>query len=596
MQNTVYVLIKSDNYSIQLLEKILMMLVGGYTLKCHCLQLVVIDMIDNGKSENKSIFAKMLEMVCQYNNVRNNLENYKTNMCNTKLADPILLKYSSSATGQYSIFQNNSDIQRSLGLLVSLHDVFNIRLEANYKIILATSINENFDDLNITRSILSHFTKKRQDVYISVIYDLTNTLQINKRIPSNLARAINVLEEKCNLVIVGLSEMYKPTFTQLQTASAILDSINHDVHGEPLINGERKNLCYSSENLPSDSASDALIRLALMGKLWIDGIENVASLWIKNLRLKEPWNEIPVLHSIIPFLSCLHQWMDGSSNTDFSLDINDGVYNELIKGLNNVAVLPKTSSQELRRKEATLSLLTHIVGNSDSSQSNITYKPISKLGSNSKWEYKLGQLKKEISPTISFDIMDLAFSEEFFCDKEASIWRSVCLDLWEMLFINDKKIVDSFFEIIECTISKELNSIEKELLSFSEVGRMIIDADVFYYVRGKKQPFLAYTSPLTGFCVSEYADSPVEINSHYYLSNKFDTVCELKDRNEIFQQFLYSYINLRNNMFSDNFKNYIENQIEKNKASIQSKGNDVIKMFPQYREHIPLEIEIEQNV
>ena len=62
MQNTVYILIKSDYYSIQLLEKILIMLVGGYTLKCHRLQLVVIDMIDDGNTENKSNFSKMSEI------------------------------------------------------------------------------------------------------------------------------------------------------------------------------------------------------------------------------------------------------------------------------------------------------------------------------------------------------------------------------------------------------------------------------------------------------------------------------------------------------------------------------------------------------
>jgi hypothetical protein len=39
-------------------------------------------------------------------------------------------------------------------------------------------------------------------------------------------------------------------------------------------------------NLPSESASNALIRLALLEKLWIDGIENVAFSWIKNLRIK----------------------------------------------------------------------------------------------------------------------------------------------------------------------------------------------------------------------------------------------------------------------------------------------------------------------
>ena len=53
---------------------------------------------------------------------------------------------------------------------------------------------------------------------------------------------------------------------------------------------------------------------------------------------------------------------------------------------------------------------------------------------------------------------------------------------------------------------------------------------------------------------------------------------------------------MRDNLFSDNFKSYIDNQIEKNKALIQSKGTDVIKLYPQYREHIPLDIEIKYDV
>ena len=122
MQNTVYLLIKSDYYSIQLLEKILLMLVGGYPLKCHSLQLVVMDMIGDGNTENESNFSKMSELVRQYNNVRSNLKSFKTNMCNTEVTPVKLLKYSPHDIGQYSILPNNIDVKRSLGILKSLSD------------------------------------------------------------------------------------------------------------------------------------------------------------------------------------------------------------------------------------------------------------------------------------------------------------------------------------------------------------------------------------------------------------------------------------------------------------------------------------------
>lgn len=593
MTNTVYVFIKTDDYSVHLLEKILILAVGGYKVKCHCLQLVVIDLIVDADSANQSNLAKMSEMIRQYNNLKAHLKDYKTDLCDADVAPIISLTYSSHFINTYSVLQTNTATQRSVSLLNSIRDKFKINLNQDDKIIIAMPLNDCFEEFNIVRSILSRYSKDGLNKNITTIYDLS---QVGKHIPANIKRAISTLDEKCNLVIVGLTETNKPSFTLLQTACAVLDAIYYHIQGEPIINGVRNNLCYGVDNLSSCSASNALYRLALLEKLQMSGIENVASSWLKNLKIKDPWNEIPLLYFVTPFLGCIHQWMDGFSNTDFSIELKDSVFNGLVKELNGVAVLPKTSSQENRRNEATMSVLAAIERHVNSTPDYEMYKSISDFNYSEKWEFIIGNAGNELSPTAAYEIMDLAFSEIYLSNKDALVWRSVCLDLWELFYINDTEMMTSFSEIGECRVSKKLNSLEKELLSFSEVGRIIMDTDIYYYISGKTQRFLAYTSPMTGFCIIEHEGCSIVINSCRYLSININDVRDLKDRSEYFQQFMYAYVNMRDNLFSDNFKSYIDNQIEKNKAFIQSKGTDVIKLYSQYREHIPLDIEIKQDV
>ena len=401
------------------------------------------------------------------------------------------------------------------------------------------------------------------------------------------------IEERINVITIGVKDANKPSFTLLQTSCALLDAINQNISGEPLVNGEKKNLCYSSANLPSSYASNSLDRLALLEQLRICGIETVASSWMKNLKIKEPWTEIPFLSSIFNFLSYLTQWMDNSSNNDFSLEVNNETFNEMVKKINSVATLPKTSSLESRRKEATLSIIAAIEG-SKSIAPNTSYFPFPKYEHNNKWEFRIGNLNKEFSSTAAFEITDFAFSTRNISENEALLWRSACLDLWEMFFINDKHTLENLFNISEYRVSKNLNKPEKMLLSFSEVGRMIIDADVYYCISGNTQRFIAYTSPLTGFCIIEHDNFPVTINSHLYLSSNANDLYELGERREDFQQFIYSYVNMRKNLFSDNFRNYIDSQITGNKALIQSRGTNIFKLYPKYREHIPLDIVINQ--
>lgn len=594
MANTVYMFIEANDYSVRLLEKVLLLMAGGYTLQCNCLQPVVIVYADDGHSD-LSYSEKATELVCLYKHLRDHLEDFKTDLCNTDVAMPIVLKYDIQAVTQQALLPNSLDIQKSLGFLSVFGKNFDINFEFGDKIIIAGALNDDLSQFVYARSILSACASNTDDSQITVIYDLTQILQNKTSLPEHIRRSLSTLKEKCKLVVAGKNRVYKPTFSQIQVACAVLDSINHDVQGEPVVKGEKKDLCFSSDNLSSDSAANALVRMGLMEKLRMDGTEIVALSWIKNLRIKDVWNEIPMLSSISHFLSCNHQWMDGMSNTDFSLEIDDALYNDFVRCLNNAEVLPKTSSQERRRKEATASMLKALEVHLDNDD-NPVYKPLTIDSTSNKWVFELGNLESEISSTSPFEIMDLAFTNSAIGNNDATKWRSVCLDLWELFFNCDKNTIDQYFDIGENRITDILSSFEQKLLSFSDVGQNLIDADIYYYIIDKTHQFLAYTSPLTGFCVSECGKYSVEIDSRRYLSKETGDVCDLKDRKMDFQQFLYSYVNMRKGQFSANFRDYVESQIETNKALIQSKGVDIIRMYPHYRKHIPMDIEITQNV
>lgn len=594
MTNTVYLFIEANDYSVRLLEKILIMMSGGYTLQCSCLQPVLIVCADDSHSA-LSYSEKTSELVRLYNHLRDHLKQFKTNLCNANVALPIILKYDIQAVAQHALLPNSLDVQKSLGFLSVLGKNFDVTLESGDKIIIAGALNDDLPVFVYTRSILSAYASNVDHSQISVVYDLTQILQNTTKLSANIGRSLSTLKEKCKLVVVGKNHTYKPTFSQIQVACAVLDSINHDVQGEPVVKGEKKDLCFSSDNLSSDSAANALVKMGLMEKLRMDGTEIMASSWMKNLRIKDVWDEIPMLSSISHFLFCTHQWMDGMSNTDFSIEIDDGVYNNFVRCLNNVEVLPKTSSQERRRKEATASMLKALEVHLDTDDSPV-YKSLTIDSTSNKWDFELGNLKSEMSPTTPFEIMDLAFSNTAIDNNDAAKWRSVCLDLWELFFCCDKNTINQFFYIGENRIKDILGSSEQRLFSFSDVGQNLIDANIYYYITDKAHQFLAYTSPLTGFCVAEYGKCPVEIDSRQYLSEDTGEVCDLKDRNMDFQQFLYSYVNMRKGQFSANFREYVESQIESNKALIQSKGVDIIRMYPQYRKHIPMDIEITQNV
>lgn len=594
MTNTTYIFVPSNKYSIQLLEKMLIMLIGGYELHCRRLQLIVMSPADGSSQDALHDFEAMSEMVRQYNKLHACLKDFKTVLCRAEIALPIYLKHAVCTSNHISnsFIRSNVQTPNYIESILNLKNHYNIEITSDDKIIFASVLSEDFHECLFLQSILACFAQKKTNPNITIICDLSLIAAKNK-ISQVIKKSLLDIKEKCNLVVSGLYDTYKLTFLRLQIACSILDSINRYIKGEPLVRGGRKDLCYIQDNLPSNSASVALVRLGLLGKLKKSAVETIANRWVKNIKIKDPWNDVPALSSINYFLPCLNDWINENSNTDFLLEISNDQYKNLTQELNNIDTLPPTSSQEQRRQKLMISILNAIdkvVTTSGINNDILEYKSI--LDSFFRpqfWNYELGHLHMEISPTCLFEITDLAFSQEFSNDRMALIWRSACLDLWELFSTNDNSIDNNALIVQEKRISEDFNSNEQKLLSLLKTGQLLMDADIYYHITDIEHSLIAYTSPLTGFCISKCSSSPISINHRHYFSKKDNEILELNNRSMEFQQFIYSYVNMRTNMFSSNFREYIDKQIEKNKAIIQSQGVNVIRMFPQLRKHIGID-------
>ena len=593
MANHTYLFVLASEYSVQLTEKVLLLLVGGYKMQCNSLTIVVMEPVSC--PDSVKYFEAISEEVSQYRKALQSLQSYDTCLCQSVVEQPHYLKpqLMDSSSSNCHVLKNCPSVQRSVELVSCLSSQFDINFESGDKVVFATEIGKQYDEQTFTQGILASYAYEKNDANISIIYDCSVLLQSNKHLPTAIKQSLQGIKKQCRLIMVGSNGSYKPTFSGFQTACAIIDVVNHQVQGEPTIKREQNGLCFCPDNLQSVLAANSLLRLGCLAKLQLEGFGKNTSAWKDNLKLKDPWKDIPMLCSLSPFTAIVQRWMDGVSDTDFALEIGEDDWKIFARRLNGVDVLPKTSSQECRRQEATKSLLDALghfdtyYNNEDSS----SYHPVSdtNLFCDS-WDFNLGNLSEGYSPTDIFELTDLAFSLQFLDNSEALVWRSTCLDLWELFF--DKQVfIGPAFEIREELVSKVLTPSEKKLLAYSYVGRTIIEQDVYYYVTDKDRTFSAYTSPLTGFCFSEYNHCSFAIASRRYLSDEAADVRDLKDRSIEFQQFIYSYVNMNRKQFSDSFKEYVNHQIKKNLAIIQSRGVDIIRMYSQYRTHIGIDID-----
>ena len=191
------------------------------------------------------------------------------------------------------------------------------------------------------------------------------------------------------------------------------------------------------------------------------------------------------------------------------------------------------------------------------------------------------------SPLFWWEQTNLSFCYKAEGLKEAKMLRSYCLDLWELFFEVQKTRVCDVLNISECVFSSENYNMLG--IKNNRIGKRLFEDRIMYIVssvRNKEQ--IAYSSPLTGFATIPNNEYDICINNRHYLHH--DHILDLNERSSYFQAFIYNYTRCVGG-FSDEFIDYIHRQLtDDDKHDEDSKGRNIFKLYPQFRQHIGIEI------
>ena len=87
----------------------------------------------------------------------------------------------------------------------------------------------------------------------------------------------------------------------------------------------------------------------------------------------------------------------------------------------------------------------------------------------------------------------------------------------------------------------------------------------------------AVSSPLTGFCLAPQSE--------------ILTTLDFSERDTDFKQFLYMYTKMFEMSFSRRFISYLEKSLGTERSKFDALGKDIIRHYPEYRDHIGVNIE-----
>lgn len=191
------------------------------------------------------------------------------------------------------------------------------------------------------------------------------------------------------------------------------------------------------------------------------------------------------------------------------------------------------------------------------------------------------------SPSFWWEQTNLSFCHKAEELKEAKMLRSNCLDLWELFFEVQKTKVCDVLNISECVLSSE--NYNMLAIKNTQTGKRLFEDGIMYMVSSlRNNELIAFSSPLTGFATIPNNEYDICINNRHYLCQ--DHILDLNERSPYFQSFIYNYSRCIGG-FSEEFIDYIQRQLtDDDKHDEDSKGRNIFKLYPQFRQHIGIEI------
>ena len=603
---TVYLALPADCRSADWMAQLLTMLAGGYDIGNYRLQPIL---LCPPKEDKKDVERSLTELTEHYAKARNLLQKHNMCYCASEVERPLIIPAASTMTEHGKMFwQNQIATQQSMQWIPSFQSHLKPDFHAGDRLVISLQIEKEASELSLVQAILSCFkpAQGQPSDAITTVCELSPNLFHGgngrlsaKNLPASVTDALRFLQLHCQLIVTGIrNDAFKTGFTCLQHASAILDAICQRTSGEPIVSGEKSGMSYSPFHLASESSAYSLLRMSTLARLHqLDSESGALAAWREQLRINHADNlwENTQFEALNLLIADMLQWQQKIKKSEMDITPDDSNCLEAVQNLNKIKKLDATSTQEQRRHEALRSLLqaadSAIRARKPHGHSSEGYRPLSLPEPvPAEWHYDLGEQPTSISPTELIELTDLAFQPAFSGNAKARVWRSACLDLWEMFFIYRKPQVEPYFTVTEHRFSLETNNEIRRILDLTPVGKKMLADDIFYRITDQKGTFVAYSSPLTGFCITTAQGEDILFGSKRYIVKTPSDALDLSKRSTEVQAFIYAYVAMQQTAFSRNFREYVIRETEAYKAQLQAKGADIIRQYPQFRDHIGAEI------
>ena len=576
--STNYIFLKPSNHSDLLVRNIIGVLAGGFIEEYKRVCFVMLG----------EISSEINNYIGHYNNSRKKLSSFDCDLFKIEIMTPIVLdvKEDKEETNKLLFGANIHSAQHVWKLYsqISNFDVDMLRSGDIVTIVSSTEIPSTLAMLSYVKALIP----SEGNISFRHICEYEYTIDKEKRELNKTL--IDCFVEVSDSIVVGdRTDQYKSGMTLMQTAVAILDQKSLNKGCIPEINNNKSILYYTPLDLNSPSVTNSLYNMDLLLQLskMVKEQNNDIKKWIRNNDITCNSIDDVLGKDINAIVYMYKSTVDSIPIDHFRISHTNPYLDNFIKNINTSSVQINGLTVEEKRKLLLNEVVEAIKGvDKEISFCKAPQKKYNRSQTISPHIFD-NSLSEIPSPSFWWEQTNLSFCYKVEEMKEAKMLRSYCLDLWELFFEVQKTKVCDVLNISECVLSSE----DYNMLAIknTQTGKRLFEDRIMYMVSSaKNKELIAFSSPLTGFATIPNNEYDICINNRYYLRQ--DHILDLNERSPYFQAFIYNYSRCIGG-FSDEFVDYIHRQLtDDDKHDEDSKGRNIFKLYPQFRQHIGVEI------
>lgn len=573
-----YIFLKPSNHSDLLVRNIIGVLAGGFIEEYKRVCFVMLG----------EISSEINNYIGHYNNSRKKLSSFDCDLFRIEIMTPIVLdvKEDKEETNKLLFGANIHSAQHVWKLYsqISKFDFDMLRSGDIVTIVSSTEIPSTLAMLSYVKALIP------SEGNISFRHICEYEYSIDKEKRELNKTLIDYFVDVSDSIVVGdRTDQYKSGMTLMQTAVSILDQKSVNKGCIPESNNNKSILYYTPLDLNSPSVTNSLYKMDLLLQLskMVKEQNNDIKKWIRNNDITCNSIDDVLGKDINAIVYMYKSTIDSIPIDHFRISHTNPYLDNFIKNINTSSVQINGLTVEEKRKLLLNEVVEAIKGvDKENSFCKALQKKYNRSQSISPHIFD-NSLSEIPSPSFWWEQTNLSFCYKAEEMKEAKMLRSYCLDLWELFFEVQKTKVCDVLNISECVLSSE----DYNMLAIknTQTGKRLFEDRIMYMVSSaKNKELIAFSSPLTGFATIPHNEYDICINNRYYLRQ--DHILDLNERSPYFQAFIYNYSRCIGG-FSDEFVDYIHRQLtDDDKHDEDSKGRNIFKLYPQFRQHIGVEI------